>query len=82
MRPVVIHPRTGETMKFLPGDKVCDRRDVKRRVWRVTECRPDALFIDRISLRSVDEPSDERRWLRADSIVPYLEMVAPAIYQD
>ena len=63
-----------ERPTFLPGDKVRDRRDKSRKVWRIVR-RVAHGMSELMTLREVGDYSNER-CVQSDQLVPYLEMVA------
>jgi len=67
-----------ERPTFLPGDKVCDRRDVTEKLWRITR-RIEHNGVNLMTLRAVDDRTDERT-MPSKNIIPYLRMVTECIY--
>lgn len=66
---------TSENPTFLPGDKVRDRRDRKRRTWRIVRRVGYTGRTELITLREVADYDNEYT-LPSDQLIPYLEMVA------
>lgn len=66
------NPRENPT--FLPGDKVRDKRDASRRIWRIV-ARVAHLSSELMTLREVGHDSNEHT-VMSEQLVPYLEMVS------
>ena len=65
-----------ERPTFLPGDKVCDKRDHSGKVWRIV-ARVACGMTEAMTLREVGDDSNQRT-VMAEQLVPHLEMVAMA----
>lgn len=71
----IVNPfNSEERPTFLPGDKVRDKRDSWKRIWRIVSRVAFSGNDELITLREVDGTGEIT--VLASTLIPYLEMVA------
>lgn len=70
-----IHPE--EKIVFLPGDKVYDRRDHAKILYRI-KSRTAYLDSELLLMQNVETRAEQ--YVIAKDLVPFLEMVTPCLY--
>ncbi len=74
----IVNPfNLNERPTFLPGDKVMDKRDFSKKVWRIIS-RVAYYETEQITMREVGDDTHTRTVL-ASQLIPHLEMVAMSI---